>query len=110
MDFAELDGRSFAVVVVTLEGVRVIRGRGTYEHDSHLGRVLRVKPNGALARSGHPELLFELPLVEDQIRPDDRYGCDFTLALEFGSGNTRPGKSRRESTGSKAKRAVARAT
>ena len=75
---ASLDQRTIAVHLVIQGRERLLRGRGLYESDAHLGSILRVQ-------IADPSGDFELVLHEDQwkghVRSGEAAGCDYSVHI-----------------------------
>jgi len=77
---SQLDGKSVAVVL-NLSGREVLcRGRGVYQTDTTLGRVLRIsiEPNEA---DGQLEFLIQEALWDGTIVDGASYQCDYAMEL-----------------------------
>jgi len=73
---ASLHGRTVAVQLSIQGHDRVLKGRGIYEIDPGLGRILRVD-----LRSGGAQLLLAEASWNGEIAPGDSEDCDFLIRL-----------------------------
>ena len=82
VNLATFDGGRFVVVLNQSGQRQIIRGVASYEQDSVLGSILKIRPSdGAEHAAELTEFILQEGIWEERILPDRQFGGDFMIEL-----------------------------